>query len=562
MLQSLYIENIAVIEKTSIEFEDGLNVLTGETGAGKSILIDAICAILGERTSRDLVRTGTDKAQVSAVFESLSQEIVSLLEQLGYEPDEDGTLLLQRMIKPDGKGACKINGKPATISLLKKLGTHLINIHGQHDSQALLSAEKHIRYIDKVAQNEELLSQFTQCYTAFRKIEKELAETQVDTAQKEQQMDLLNYQINEIEQAEIEIGEMQELVRKRDIYANSEKVIEALNTAYSALVGDEEVRGARDLLTGAANELDRVSGYFEELQDTAAKLQDLSYELEDCTDKIRDSFSELEYDPRELDEIEERLDLLHRLSRKYGKTEEEILEFLENARKELEKIELSDERRERLEQERAVKFEEITHLAEKLSEARKKSLKQFVKRVTEELAFLDMPKVKFVADRRRRELCAEGIDQIEFLISVNPGEEPKPLSKIASGGELSRIMLAIKNVLAENDDVDTLIFDEIDTGVSGSAAQKIGLKLKEVAQNRQVICITHLAQIAAQADAHLLIQKNVQGERTYTEVTPLDHAGRVRELARIMGGIEITDLMLQNAEQMIAARPSVKSKEQ
>lgn len=550
MLQSLYIENIAVIEKTSIEFQKGLNILTGETGAGKSILIDALCAVLGERTSKDLVRTGAEKALVTAQFTDLSQEIVREMEEMGI-PDEEATLLLQRMIRADGKNVCRANGMPVTISTLKTLGGQLVNIHGQHDGQALLSSDRHMEYIDKMAGGQPLYRRFSVSYNGMKELERELLLLQTDETKKEQKLELLRYQIEELEQADIRPGELEELTRRKSAYLNSEKVQNSLNDSYLSLMGDEEGPGARELLSRASSSLEEAAEYLEELRPVAARLLDLAYEMEDCGDAVRDSLSELAFDPQELEELEERLELLHRLSRKYGPTEEEMAAFLEGARKELDQIEFADARREECAAELARSREETLRLAEEISTLRKESLQRFVERVTGELVFLDMPKVTFVADHQTKELGADGVDRIVFLISVNPGEPPKPLSKIASGGELSRIMLAIKNVLTAHDDVDTLIFDEVDTGVSGSAAQKIGCKLKEVSHNRQVVCITHLAQIAAQADAHLLIHKEISEDKTYTQVTPLDREGRIEEIARIMGGRVVTDLMKKSAQQLL-----------
>ena len=547
MLTSLQIENIAVIEKAEISFNKGLNVLTGETGAGKSIIIDSINAVLGERTTRELVRSGAPSAKVSALFFEVSRPAVQVLESLGLEPEEDGSLLIQRSINADGRSVCRINGKPATVSMLRQLGGELINIHGQHDSQSLLSPDRHIGFIDALAQNGKLLA-------AYVKVRRALNELQMDEEEKLRKIDLLRFQIDELESANLQIGEQERLAQERTRCLNAEKILQSLRRAYDAVHGTEETLGASQLLTDAAASLQEAARYDDAVEKTAQEVLDLSYNLEAYTDEIRSAFDALSYDPGDLERIEERLDQLYKLSRKYGETEEEMIAYLENAQKELDEIAFSEERTEALHAERRELVRKIKALAVTLSDVRRQTGERFAKQVEEELAYLDMPHVHFVVRHEQVKPGPNGADEIEFLISANPGEPPRPLAKIASGGELSRIMLAIKNVLSGSDEIGTLIFDEIDTGVSGRAAQKIALKLKQVSAGRQVICVTHLAQIAAQADCHLLIQKTVREEKTYTQVDALDFQGRKRELARIMGGMEkITPLQLQSAEELLRA---------
>lgn len=554
MLTSLQIENIAVIEKAEISFDKGLNVLTGETGAGKSIIIDSINAVLGERTTRELVRAGASSAKVSALFFDLSQAAGLVLESLGLEPEEDGSLLIQRSISADGRSVCRINGKTATVSMLRQLGGELINIHGQHDSQSLLSPDRHIGFIDALAQDGKLLEEYHSLYASYVKVRRALNELQMDEDEKLRKTDLLRFQIDELEAANLQIGERESLAQERTRCLNAEKILQSLRCAYDAVNGTEESLGASQLLTDAAASLQEAARYYDAVDKTAQEVLELSYHLEAYTDEIRSAFDALSYNPGDLEQIEERLDLLYKLSRKYGETEEEMLAYLDNARKELDEIAFSEERIEQLHEERRELVRKIKALAVTLSDVRRQTGERFAKQVEEELAYLDMPHVRFLVRHEHTKPGPNGADEIEFLISTNPGEPPRPLAKIASGGELSRIMLAIKNVLSDSDEIGTLIFDEIDTGVSGRAAQKIALKLKQVSAGRQVICVTHLAQIAAQADCHLLIQKTVRKEKTYTQVDALDFEGRKRELARIMGGMEeITPLQLQSAEELLRA---------
>lgn len=549
MLAQLFIRNIAVIEKASIDFEGGFTVLTGETGAGKSIIIDAIHAVLGERASKELVRSGASSASVSALFTGLEEETLSLLDQLSLPREEDGSLLIQRDIRLEGRPSCKINGAPATVSMLKQLGPKLVTIHGQHESYELLSPEVHMTYLDSFGGLEGLLEEYQAAYHALRKTQQELEALQTDEGEKARLSDLLHYQIDEIEAANVQMGEQDELEAQREMIRNSEKITQALDFLRSILSGDEEREGLLGGISQASSQAAKIAPYLPELEEASQKLQEAGYLLEDVEGALHDI--SVEFDPELLESIEERLDLLYKLGLKYGGSEEKILEFLEDCRTRLHQIEFSDEERERLE----ALYEEQKHraiaLARKLSEGRKTASSQFISQVKGELAFLNMPGVQFETEIQRLPLYAMGCDRIQFLVSANKGEPPKPMSKIASGGELSRILLAIKTVLSGKDKVHTLIFDEVDTGISGAAANKVGQKLKQVSQNRQVLCITHLAQMAALADHHLLIEKHVEEERTFTQVQELDFDGRKREVARIIGGDQITDLQLKMAEEML-----------
>lgn len=551
MLTQLYIENIAVIERATIAFQPGFNILTGETGAGKSILIDSLHAVLGERTSRDLIRTGARAAFVSAAFSDVEEGAREKLQELGFAVEEDGTLLLQREISAEGKSSCRVNSRPATVSALREIGALLINIHGQHESYGLLSPDSHLGYLDRMGVPEALHLAYREAYRRMCRVQRELDGFQMDEAQKARQIDLLTYQIDELESAQLRPGEQEELTERRDLYRNSEKIAGALQSAKSALDGNEESEGALAAVTGAADALADAGRYLPAAASLAERLRSAQYELEDCGAEIGGLADGLEYDPAELEEIEARLDLFYRLGLKYGGSVEGMLAYLEDCKKQLSDIELSDEHIARLTKEYQEAEGEAWRCAKMLSQKRAEIAELFAKRVQEELRFLDMPHVAFLVQRDEGPLGPTGCDKVQFLISTNPGEPAKPLAKIASGGELSRIMLAIKTVLAGTDRIATLIFDEIDTGISGSAAQKVGLKLREVSRARQVICVTHLAQIASLANAHFLIKKHVEHDRTYTNVTALDREGRRRELARIMGGAEITELLLQNAEEML-----------
>ncbi len=549
MLAQLFIRNIAVIEKASIDLEKGFTVLTGETGAGKSIIIDAIHAVLGERTSKELVRTGTDSASVSALFTGLDEDTLSLLDQLSLPREEDGSLLIQRAIRLEGRSTCKINGAPATVSMLKQLGPRLVTIHGQHESYELLSPEVHMEYLDSFAGLESLLAEYQAAYRTLRETQRQLEALQTDEGEKARLSDLLHYQIDEIEAANVRVGEREELEAQRELIRNSEKIASALELLRGLLSGDEESEGLLAGISQAAAQAGRVAAYLPELAEASQKLQEAGYLLEDV-DAILHGTA-VDFDPALQESIEERLDLLYKLGLKYGGSEEKILEYLEDCRIRLHQIEFSNEERERLEAQYETQKTAAIALAKELSEQRKTASKQFIFQVKGELAFLNMPGIAFETEIQRVPLNHMGCDKLQFLVSANKGEPPKPMSKIASGGELSRIMLAIKTVLSGKDKVDTLIFDEVDTGISGAAANKVGQKLKQVSQNRQVLCITHLAQIAALADHHFLISKHVEGERTYTQVQGLDFEGRKREVARIIGGDQVTDLQLEMAGEML-----------
>lgn len=551
MLSNLQIENIAVIKSASIDFENGFNVMTGETGAGKSIVIDSLNAILGERTSRELIRSGSDSASVCAEFQNVGDNVKNELEKLGIEKDD--TLIVSRKLTPDGKNVCRINGMPATVSMLKALGVQLVNIHGQLDNQSLLSPETHCSFIDKLAGSGRELNVFKELYSLYIKKKNELKSLNTDVNEKNRRLDILNYQIEEIQKADIRPGEKDELTEKLGFLRNAEKVLDLLHTAYAALNGDGEMPGAADIAADAASKLLSAADYSSDFAETANGVNDAAMNLSAYTEELRDKIYSLDYDPNETERAEERLDVIYRLSQKYGDSEEDILAYLENAEKERDALSFSDERAEQLRAETEKAYNEALAAAKKLSEIRIEAGKKFSADVERELAFLDMPSVKFIVNDSVGELYENGIDNIEFLLSANAGEEPKPLSKIASGGELSRIMLAIKCVLSELDDIDTLIFDEIDSGVSGRAALKIAAKMKELSKTHQVICVTHLAQIAAFADEHKLISKEEKDGRTYTCIASLDYNGRKYELARIMGGLTVTQSILNSAEELLSS---------
>ena len=551
MLSNLQIENIAVIKSASIDFENGFNVMTGETGAGKSIVIDSLNAILGERTSRELIRSGADSASVCAEFQNVGDNVKNELETLGIEKDD--TLIVSRKLTPDGKNVCRINGMPATVSMLKALGVQLVNIHGQLDNQSLLSPETHCSFIDKLAGSGREFNEFKELYSLYIKKKNELKSLNTDVNEKNRRLDILNYQIEEIQKADIRPGEKDELTEKLGFLRNAEKVLDLLHTAYAALNGDGEMPGAADVAADAASKLLSAADYSSDFTETANGVNDAAMNLSAYTEELRDKIYSLDYDPNETERAEERLDVIYRLSQKYGDSEEDILAYLENAEKERDALSFSDERAEQLRAETEKAYNEALAAAKKLSEIRIEAGKKFSADVERELAFLDMPSVKFIVNDSVGELYENGIDNIEFLLSANAGEEPKPLSKIASGGELSRIMLAIKCVLSELDDIDTLIFDEIDSGVSGRAALKIAAKMKELSKTHQVICVTHLAQIAAFADEHKLISKEEKDGRTYTCIVSLDYNGRKYELARIMGGLTVTQSILNSAEELLSS---------
>lgn len=550
MLSQLYIENIAVIQKATIQLDHGFNVFTGETGAGKTILISAINAVLGARTSRSIIRSGEDRAVVSALFTDISPEVAGQVEEMGYTA-EDGQLMIHREMNADGGGSCRINGRPATTALLRQIASLLIDIHGQRDSQELLSTEKHMAFVDGFGELEGDLAPYREVYKKLQETKEKLESLQMDESYKLQRQDILQYQIGEIEGARLTPGEEEELLSQREIIRNAEKITGALGLSYQLLTGGEEGLGIVSALESLGEELDTASRFIEELGDYREKTEDLRYELEELSSTLRGYLDDYNFDPRQLDEIEGRLDLIHRLKKKYGATIQEILDYGERSAQELDELTFADERAEKLRGEVEALTAEAKKLAAVLTGKRKEAGERFIQSVQQELAYLDMPGVRLTLRLTQRELGPSGQDGVEFLISANPGEEPKPLSKTASGGELSRVMLSIKNVLAGRGGVGTVIFDEIDTGVSGRAAQKIGLKLAQVAVGRQVICVTHLAQVAAYAGHHSRIYKQVEEDRTYTHVEVLDREERVQELARINVGENITSTALDSAREML-----------
>lgn len=551
MLSNLKISNIAIIKEAVIDFDNGLNVLTGETGAGKSIIIDAINAILGERTSRELIRTGSNNAEVSAFFENINNDVVNVLDEFGIDCEEDKSLLISRKISLDGKNICKINGSSVTVSMLKKIGQSLINVHGQMDNHNLLNEELHYTYIDSFAENNAILEEYLNAYNDYCTCKRRYDNLIVDEGEKARKIDLLTYQIKEIEDADIKVGEWEELEKRKKVLQNAEQLISLVSNAVEIINGNDNFSGVADMLNTASNSLVKASAYDETLNTVSDTVAEMSYNIADCASELNSFLYSLDVNPNELDIIEERLDILFKLLKKYGQNETEILEFLEKAQKELDEITFSDKLKEQLEIELNEKYEIMDKVSRKLSANRQKFGEMFIEKVKNELTFLDMASISFKIVQNRKAFDESGADEIYFLISANAGEEAKPLSKIASGGELSRIMLAIKNVLASKDNIQTLIFDEVDTGVSGRAAQKIGVKLKEVSKNRQVLCVTHLAQIACFADNHFLISKSESENKTYTKVESLNNDGRIHELARIIGGIEPTKLSLDAAAEMI-----------
>lgn len=549
MLKTLYIENIAVIEKTTIDFSRGLNVLTGETGAGKSIIIDAINAIMGQRTSKDIIRTGESNAFVSAVFEDVNPSVKAALEELGFDSDDD-ELIIQRALSQSGKNTCKIGGRPATVAMLRELSRHLINIHGQHESYELFSTDTHLGYIDSYGGCGELLDEYRESYKQFKILQKKLNEANSDESERLREIDLLQFQSQELFEADVQIGEEERLEAERTSLMNFEKISSLLNKARLMLDGEDSDGGIEsvDIAASAMQSAARYDSGYEELSNS---LTDIYYNLRDCAESISDAIDNLDNDPERLEEIEERFDLLNRLTRKYNCTSDELPALAEQMQTRLEELLNYDKNRDELIAACDAAKTNASALAQKLSDKRKKAALTFAGKVREEMRFLNMPNVELVPQFQETELSPDGVDKVELLISANPGETPRPVAKIASGGELSRMMLAIKTVLSESDDVDTLIFDEVDTGISGSAAEKVGLKLKEVSRAGQVLCVTHQAQIAALADFHYLIDKRVEQGRTFTVVTELDHDARVNELARIIGGVNITQAAISHAEEML-----------
>lgn len=551
MLKTLSIENIAVIEKAEIEFSNGFNVLTGETGAGKSIVVDSINAILGERTSKELVRAGSENALVTAYFEDISKEVEQKLNEFDLPCDDDGALVLSRKISAQGKSTCRINGSVCTVSMLKEVGNLLVNIHGQHDSQTLLNADYHYKFVDMYGSLDGVLDEYKQSFKQLLSVRKQLKALTMDADERDRQIELLDYQIKELSDAEIKVGEWDELKKRKNLILNSQNLLQSLNSALSSFNGSDEYSGISTLLSTAVKEIGSVSDVDSEIKAVYDKAEALNDSVEIVKDALLDKINSIEFEPEELNRIEERLDLYYTFSNKYGETEQDMLYYLDEAVKKRTAFENSEEELEKLNVQYDEIFNKTVALAQKLTDLRKTTAEKLGNEICKQLEFLDMPKIKFTTSFEKGNLSANGWDKIEFLIATNVGETAKPLAKIASGGELSRIMLAIKSIIAQRDSIDTLIFDEIDTGVSGKASRKIGLKLKELGAFTQVICVTHSAQIASVADSHFLIEKNVENDRTYTNVTVLDYDGRKNELARIMGGINATESLLKSAEELL-----------
>lgn len=552
MLSSLQIENVAVIQKAEVHFQPGLNVLTGETGAGKSILIDSINAILGNRTSKDLVRTGAAKAVIRAAFEQVPDAVLDSLEKAGYERSD--ALMLSREITAEGKSSCRINGMPATAAVLRELCGGLININGQHDSVGLLNPARHLGILDDYAQNGVQFQEYYALYRELVRIKRELDTMITDEAEKQRRIDLLSYQVQEIENAALTAGEEQTLESRRRVLANASTIRDRIAQCYALLSGGDEAAGAVDLLGEASNAASDAAQLDEALSGAASQLTDLYYAAKDVAADLVGRLDAYETNDAELDEIEQRLDLLYKLKRKYGDTVEDVIAFGQKAREELQNIQTSQERYDHLQAEKRRLYAQAREKAEALTQTRLRAFEELNKRISGTLDFLNMPGVRMTLRHTRGPLASHGQDGIEFYISTNPGEAPKPLAKIASGGELSRITLAIKNAMADKDAVPTVIYDEIDSGVSGKAASRIGEVLRQSAQGHQILCITHTAQIAALADCHLLIQKNVENDRTYTEIHPLDTEGRVEALARLISGDHVTELSRANAREMLQER--------
>ena len=560
MLSLLHIENIAVISQADITFDQGFNVLTGETGAGKSIVIDSIGAIMGERTSRDLIRTGAKSARVSALFRDLPA--LPWFEEQGMGPDENGELLIERSIQADGKNACRVNGRPLLVTQLRELGQQLVNVHGQHDGQQLLDEECHLGYLDSFGGTQDVLEAFSTAYAQVRELRRERDKLQMDDGEKARRMDTLTYQIEELEKAELREGEDEELSQRREVLRNAERLTDAVDGAWQALTGGEDGEGAVSLLMEAGDRLAQGGRYSEGLRELSEKAEQLRCDADDLAELVRDLRGTLDFYPGELDEIEERLDRLYRLKKKYGGTVEEMLAYLERCREELDAIQFSEDRLNRLDKELEKALVQAGEVGKELSARRHTAAEELAKRIQSELTQLDMPKVRFQVEFAPKDapdgMDATGMDTVRFLMSANVGEALKPINKIASGGELSRIMLALKNVLAETEQVSTLIFDEVDTGVSGRAAGKVARKLFEVSKGRQVLCVTHLPQIAAMGDVHFSVEKGEADGRTFTRVERLDRPRRREELARLSGG-QATAVMLEGAEELLATAQDYKT---
>lgn len=550
MLSELYIENLAVIEKATIDFSDKLNVFTGETGAGKSILINGINAILGQRVTKDIVRTGTDKAVISALFTDIGDNVLQVLDELGISA-EDGQLFLTREIRSDGGSVARVNSRAVNVSVLKAIGETLVTIHGQHDNQILMAPERHIEILDSYAESEALIEDYRSSFRELQSIAKKINKIKTEQSKKEFRMAELADIVEEINALNIHEGEDKEIEAELNISKNAVAISEALYMAKQLLSGDDDTDGAVEMTQRASKSVEEYTDIMTEISPIYDRLSSAAIEMEDISEEIGSLLDSLDIDPKRYDYLNQRSDELRRIMKKYGPELDDVLTTLENSQNELDELSGAEQSLDELNKEKERLLAEVSKKAKALSDHRKKAGERFVSQVTEELEFLNMPKVKLVVQQKTGKLTINGMDSIEFLISANLGEEPKPIAKIASGGELSRIMLALKNVIAEKDSIGTLIFDEIDTGVSGRAAQKIGIKLKQISRLRQVLCVTHLAQMAVMADNHLLIEKNIQGDRTVTTVRTLDHEQRKYEIARIMGGENITELMLENAEQYL-----------
>lgn len=550
MLSELYIENLAVIEKATIDFSDKLNVFTGETGAGKSILINGINAILGQRVTKDIVRTGTDKAVISALFTDIGDNVLQVLDELGISA-EDGQLFLTREIRSDGGSVARVNSRAVNVSVLKAIGETLVTIHGQHDNQILMAPERHIEILDSYTESEALIEDYHSSFRELQSIAKKINKIKTEQSKKEFRMAELADIVEEINALNIHEGEDKEIEAELNISKNAVAISEALYMAKQLLSGDDDTDGAVEMTQRASKSVEEYTDIMTEISPIYDRLSSAAIEMEDISEEIGSLLDSLDIDPKRYDYLNQRSDELRRIMKKYGPELDDVLTTLENSQNELDELSGAEQSLDELNKEKERLLAEVSKKAKVLSDHRKKAGERFVSQVTEELEFLNMPKVKLVVQQKTGKLTINGMDSIEFLISANLGEEPKPIAKIASGGELSRIMLALKNVIAEKDSIGTLIFDEIDTGVSGRAAQKIGIKLKQISRLRQVLCVTHLAQMAVMADNHLLIEKNIQGDRTVTTVRTLDHEQRKYEIARIMGGENITELMLENAEQYL-----------
>lgn len=559
MLELLHIENIAIIEHADIAFGSGFNALTGETGAGKSIVIDALGAVLGQRTSRELIRTGAEKAFVSATFGGVPAELPGL-EENGLAPEEDGTLLLQRELYGDGKNVCRVSGRPVTVAQLRRIGASLLNIHGQHDGQQLLDEEQHLFYLDRFGRVDAELTAYRERFDAWRATKREMDALKMDEAEKARRVDMLHHQIDELERADLQEGEEEALLARRNILRNGEKFLSAISAADACLNGGDESLGAVSAIKEAEDALRGLRSLGDEFVELSDRLGSLRCEAYDLAETIRDKKDEYDFSPQELDAVESRCDQLYRLKKKYGSSVEEMLSYLERSREELDRIEYADDRLVQLAEKCTAQERAAREAAHALTDKRRAAAKELEARISRELSELDMPKLRFSIDFQEKELSEDGTDTVEFLMSANVGEDLRPIRKIASGGELSRIMLALKNVLAEQDSVMTMVFDEVDTGVSGRAAQRVAEKLARLSRTRQVLCVTHLPQLTAMADVHFGVEKGEENGRTLTRVRELDRAARRAEIARMSGGDQPSETMLSGAEELLSAAESFKNK--